>query len=376
MDISVSFPSEGRIRLRSRFLFQDPQGEHCRRFVERVSVAEGVQSVTVRGGGRLTGAGEAEIFYCPKTYSRQQATAAIYSRLVNGNTNGHANGYGHNGNGQSHANGNGHGNGRNGHGHESRSGVSSPSIHVTQRHASFAFLRRLKPGRIGAPETEALEGSGWKVLHKMPGRIRFHNACLHRKKDLCQAIERELMSVLGVDNYKTNALTGTVLILYDARQLNQSQLVEILDSALAQAEVPGGEGQGRPAASALHVVGSTGGGGAVPGSAALAGRRGAFPVQLDPDVSRGTRGPLRGATAGRGRSRRDRRGRLPGHLAGLPRGRALLVPRVRPGPGQEDAGRLQEALDERLRQAAAVRLALPRRPGGAGRARSSSSAAT
>ena len=45
------------------------------------------------------------------------------------------------------------------------------------------------------------------------------------------------MSILGIDNYKTSDLTGSVLILYDAKQLNKAKLVEILDSAIAQAEV-------------------------------------------------------------------------------------------------------------------------------------------
>ena len=63
--------------------------------------------------------------------------------------------------------------------------------------------------------------SGWAVLHESPGRIRFQNERLHRRREVCQAIERELMSILGIDNYKTSDLTGSVLILYDARQLNK-----------------------------------------------------------------------------------------------------------------------------------------------------------
>ncbi len=91
------------------------------------------------------------------------------------------------------------------------------------------------------PRRPAAEGSEWEVCHESPGRIRFQNQRLHRRKEVCQAIERELMSILGIDNYKTSDLTGSVLILYDARQLNRSQLVEILDSAIAQAEVPEGK---------------------------------------------------------------------------------------------------------------------------------------
>src|SRR5205807_2499681 len=74
--------------------------------------------------------------------------------------------------------------------------------------------------RVAAPRPQAL-GSGWEVRHESPGRIRFQNERLHRRRELCQAIERELMSVLGVENYQTSSLTGTVLILYESKQLRK-----------------------------------------------------------------------------------------------------------------------------------------------------------
>ena len=57
--------------------------------------------------------------------------------------------------------------------------------------------------------------STWKVKHETPKRVRFHNAALYRKRELCQAIERELMSVVGIDTYETNELTATVLVHYN-----------------------------------------------------------------------------------------------------------------------------------------------------------------
>ncbi len=51
--------------------------------------------------------------------------------------------------------------------------------------------------------------SGWQVKLDRPGRLRLKNPVLYRKSDLCQAIERELMSVLGIDQYKTSSLTCT-----------------------------------------------------------------------------------------------------------------------------------------------------------------------
>ena len=51
---------------------------------------------------------------------------------------------------------------------------------------------------------------------------------------LCQAIERDLMSVLGIESYKTSPLTSSVLIIYDRRQLKKEQLIEILARCLAK----------------------------------------------------------------------------------------------------------------------------------------------
>ena len=64
------------------------------------------------------------------------------------------------------------------------------------------------------------------------------NPVLYRKSELCQAIERELMSVLGVDRYKTSPFWSTVHVDYDPKQLTRAQVIEILDSALANAEHP------------------------------------------------------------------------------------------------------------------------------------------
>lgn len=56
---------------------------------------------------------------------------------------------------------------------------------------------------------------------------------LYRKRVLCEAIERELMSLLGVQRYETCSLKCRVEIEYDPRQISAAQIVEILDEALA-----------------------------------------------------------------------------------------------------------------------------------------------
>ena len=78
--------------------------------------------------------------------------------------------------------------------------------------------------------------TGWELLSESAGMIRLRNPALYRKGSLCEAIERELMSVLGVDRFKTHTLRCTVQVHFDPRRLNGANIIEIVDSALASAE--------------------------------------------------------------------------------------------------------------------------------------------
>ena len=80
--------------------------------------------------------------------------------------------------------------------------------------------------------------TGWEITRDQPGRLRLKNQILYRKAELCQAIERELMGILGIDRYKTSSLSCSVQVDYDSRQLTKLQVIEILDSTLASTEHP------------------------------------------------------------------------------------------------------------------------------------------
>src|SRR5262249_39491828 len=80
--------------------------------------------------------------------------------------------------------------------------------------------------------------TSWEVKHEVPGRIRLYHPSLHRRKEVCQSIDRELMSVLGIDNYKTSPLTATVLINYAPSKIRREQIIEILDTAMGNTVVP------------------------------------------------------------------------------------------------------------------------------------------
>jgi Cu2+-exporting ATPase len=78
--------------------------------------------------------------------------------------------------------------------------------------------------------------SGWEIVSELRGRLRLRNLVLLRRSPLCRALERELTSVLGIERFKTNALTATVLLHYDPRQLSRQHVIEILDAVLSRAE--------------------------------------------------------------------------------------------------------------------------------------------
>ena len=84
LDLSVSFPSRGVIRLQSRSLFEDADDPTCRRFLERVFQAEEISNVTISGGDSP----RAELRYCPKTSTLQDVVKRIVAFLSQGSENG------------------------------------------------------------------------------------------------------------------------------------------------------------------------------------------------------------------------------------------------------------------------------------------------
>ena len=78
--------------------------------------------------------------------------------------------------------------------------------------------------------------TGWAVISEKTGMIKLKNPALYRKSSYFEAIERELMSVLGVDRYKTNSLRSTIHVDYDPRRLNATSVIDIINDALAAVE--------------------------------------------------------------------------------------------------------------------------------------------
>jgi Cu2+-exporting ATPase len=228
LDLTVSFPSPGVIFLRSPSLFGDADAPACRRFLDRVFRAEEITGVTIGGGDSA----RAELRYAPGRSTLESVVGRVASLLRQGEEDGRAglNGHaGHNGHTNGHAGTNGHAvphREYNGHGGEARGPV-----------IPAAATARDGKGVVRYHRLDAVV-TAWEIKIDKPGRLKLKNPVLYRKNELCQAIERELMSVLGVDKYKTHSIRCTVDVDYDPRQLTKLQVVEIIDSALAGAEHP------------------------------------------------------------------------------------------------------------------------------------------
>jgi Cu2+-exporting ATPase len=230
------------IRLSSRSLFGDADGPTCRRFLERVFQAEEISNVTISGGPSP----QAELHYCSRTSTLQDVVKRLVGFLYQGPQDIEAAKNGHAANG--HAT-NGHAsNSHAANGHPTNSQASAqPATHSAQN--AGAHRETKGPTFVSVTNARDRHGvirfyrhdtvvTGWQILSEQTGRLKLKNPTLYRKSELCQAIERELMGILGIDKYKTSTLTSTVQVDYDPRQLSKGQILEILDSALANTEHP------------------------------------------------------------------------------------------------------------------------------------------
>ncbi len=237
-DLTVSFPSPGVIFLRSPSLFGDADAPACRSFLDRVFRAEEILGVTISGGDS-----RAELRYAHDRSTLESVVDRVASLLRQGEhdgragTNGHA---GHNGHAVPHRD-------LNGHAHEAKGPV-----------IPGAAMARDGKGVVRYHRLDAVV-TGWEIKIDRPGRLKLKNPVLYRKNELCQAIERELMSVLGVDKYKTSSIT-----LHGRRRLRPPAADASTRSSRSStrpwphAEHPDEARQARPAPAALHGVAAAG----------------------------------------------------------------------------------------------------------------------
>ncbi|NDC53579.1 MAG: heavy metal translocating P-type ATPase [Planctomycetia bacterium] len=201
MDIKVTFPQSGEIHVDGP-LFADGDGEHCRRFLACVFAVPEVERVTVADGR----AARAVLHYSPERVSPRDVLARV-SRLLARKT--------------ARVGGD-------------EPGRSSDSLEIELPRTALARDRR---GVIRFQRHDD-HVSGWCVVREKLGHVKLRHPALHRRREVADALERELMAVLGVDKYSTNTLLSTVSVDYDPRQLSRRQVVEILDGVLAGTTIP------------------------------------------------------------------------------------------------------------------------------------------
>jgi Cu2+-exporting ATPase len=197
-DVKISFPAAGLIRVASHSLFGDTDTADCRRFLERAFAVPELGCATLRGGDLPA----ADLRFDASRHSAREILAVLSERLIGEPAPETA-------------------------GSETLPAaltVVAPAITARDRHGVVHYHRY---GR---------RVTGFQIVAERTGFMKLKNPVLYRKDVLCQAIERELMSILGVDRYKTHSLHCTVQVEYDPRRLTRQQIIEILDGALATAE--------------------------------------------------------------------------------------------------------------------------------------------
>ncbi len=232
-DIDVTFPQPGVIRLRSRSLFADAGNPTCKLFVERALEAEEIANITVESGE----AAQAELHYSPKLTTLQQVVKKVVSLLSRAREANHTESNGHLANGHS-TNGTHTTNGAAHNGHASTNGSAHAKPQPVESATNYASKPTERPNVLRFHRVGVASTGDWEIKSESHGRLNLRNRVLYRKGELCQAIERELVSVLGIDKFKTNAFWCTVQVDYDPRMLTRDQVLEILNSALANTEHP------------------------------------------------------------------------------------------------------------------------------------------
>lgn len=188
-DLSVTFPTARTIRFSSAVLFKDSHGPLARVFVARAFHAPYVVQVAIDAA-----LGTAEIVVDTALRQRDPRLAELAALLSTT---------------------------------PKQHGAAEALVLPELRDASTASSLRL--------ERHGQRLSTWTTKHELPGRVRLHNPALYRRRELCQAIERECMNTFGIERYSTDELTGTVLLSFDHKQIQKHQLIELLESALAHA---------------------------------------------------------------------------------------------------------------------------------------------
>ena len=206
VDVKVLLPEDGVIRVESRRLFGEPDAPLCQRFVERAFLAPEIEGVVLAPGAKPA----IELRFDATQYSQRQVLDHLAALLDAGDGLD---------------------------GVEAASSIAKLAPRIRKMEVPPVVTARDRYGIVRYRRC-AQRVTGWQIVSERVGAIKLENPALYRKSVLCEAIERELMSVLGIDRYETSSRGCWAYVEYDPRQLGPTQIIEILDSALANAEHP------------------------------------------------------------------------------------------------------------------------------------------
>jgi len=197
VDIKIVFPDDGVIRIESATLFADSGGLLCKRFLGRAFLASEIDGAVI-GPAPAEGVTPAiELRFDATKHSPRQVLENV-AALLDAPPN------------------------------------CDPCVEIPPALTARDCRGAVRYHRYGHRIT------GWRLVSERVGMIKLENPVLYRKATLCEAVERELMSVLGVTRYETSTIGCCAKIEYDPRLLSSVQIIEILDGVLANTEQPDG----------------------------------------------------------------------------------------------------------------------------------------
>jgi hypothetical protein len=80
-----------------------------------------------------------------------------------------------------------------------------------------------------------------RVMHEVPGRVRFRLPWLHRVPEQATPLAERLAAIEGMREVAVRARTGSVLCVFDPEQLDRARIHEVLKSTTGAERVLGRE---------------------------------------------------------------------------------------------------------------------------------------
>ncbi len=105
-------------------------------------------------------------------------------------------------------------------------GKKTTHIPILPKHAQFN--RTIKIIRYEDQVTT------WETMHELPGRLRLRQPLIYQRTECCHRLEKTLFNTPGVEKFRADSVTATVLITYDGTKVSKTQLINLLHITLEE----------------------------------------------------------------------------------------------------------------------------------------------